>query len=230
MTVFFIPLSFQEQQEVILENNEFHHLSHVTRAKEGTQIELVNGKGELAQATILRLEKKLARLSIDLLQVQEKPSKELILAQALPRINRLDFIMEKGTELGATQFWLFPGVHSERKMLTEHQVERLQSLTIAAMKQCGRLFLPKIEIMPPLVRWNKCEVPAFYGDIAPLAEPFYKKHKEGDSCLFFIGPESGFSDEEIAQLNALGVMGVKLHENILRTDTAALVALSFMNL
>jgi 16S rRNA (uracil1498-N3)-methyltransferase len=227
---FFINSFLNDEQELFLEDTEFHHLAHVMRMKEGEVIELVNGQGALAQATLKQLEKKRALLTIDSVVHQPKNQRELILAQALPRINRLDFIIEKGTELGATQFWLFPGQHSERKILTDHQLERLESQAIAAMKQCGSLFLPKLEFKPSLDRWEKLKIPAYFGDTRPTAEPFSQMIQRQESVLFFVGPEAGFSEKEIQRLIELGARGVKLHENILRTDTAALAALCMMSL
>lgn len=226
---FFIASHLQNDQEVILKDTEFHHLMNVMRLHEGEHIELVNGQGACAQALIKRMEKKQAQLKIVAVTNQTRPHRELILAQALPRINRLDFIIEKGTELGATQFWLFPGYHSERKALTEHQLERLQNLAIAAMKQCGRLFLPKFEIKAGLDQWKEIDIPAYFGDVRPSAEDFRHVISHSKSSLFFIGPETGFSEKEIDCLSQLGAKGVKLHQNILRTDTAALVALTLMS-
>lgn len=227
---FFIDMALKSGQVVALENSEFHHLVNVMRLKEGQSLELVNGQGALAQAFIQRITKKQALLAIESVENLQRPARELILAQALPRINRLDFIIEKGTELGATQFWLFPGSLSERKTLTEHQLDRLRSLAIAAMKQCGRLFLPSIEIKSALERWEKVNVPAYFGDTRESAELFIKVFDSDDSTLFFIGPEAGFSGKEVEFLAKMGAAGVKLHPNILRTDTAALVALTLMGI
>lgn len=226
---FFIDSSFKEGEELFLENEEFHHLAHVMRLEEGEQAELVNGKGSLASATLKRREKKRAFFVINSVMSELKPSKQLILAQALPRINRLDFIIEKGTELGATDFWLFPGQLSERKLLTDHQLERLQGQTIAAMKQCGRLFLPSIQIKPSLDKWQKISLPIYFGDLSTEAPPFGTVYRKEESALFFIGPEAGFTESELVYLKSLGAQGVRLHSHILRTDTAALVALSLMS-
>ena len=86
------------------------------RARKGDKVELVNGRGALAQAVVTTLEKEKAPLQIE--STTEKPrGAEIILAQALPRFSHLDWIIEKGTELGASLFWLFPGVLSEKKTL-----------------------------------------------------------------------------------------------------------------
>lgn len=226
---FFIDSALEERMEIILEGSEFHHLAHVMRIDEGDITEIVNGQGALARAQLKRREKKKALFEVESVLKQEKPSKKIILAQALPRINRLDFIIEKGTELGATEFWLFPGQLSERKLLTEHQIERLKGQIIASMKQCGRLFLPEIKIRPSINKWERLELPGYFGDLSENAPHFLKVYK-GDSSLFFIGPESGFTENEQRELQKLGAQGVKLHPNILRTDTAALVALTLLGI
>lgn len=225
----FVSSALSAGKMVVCENAEFHHLIHVLRFKEGEKIELVDGRGSLARASIHRIEKKRADLKVESVIVEERPPRDLILAQALPRINRLDFIIEKGTELGITQFWLFPGVYSERKVLTQHQVERLQNLAIAAMKQCGRLYLPEIALKTALSNWKTTFLPAYFGDLSPVAAPFVKVFDPSQGGLFIVGPETGFSEEEIHRLKTLGVMGVKLHPHILRTDTAGLVAATLMS-
>lgn len=227
---FFAEQPLKMGESLYLENQEHHHLVHVMRVEVGETIELVNGSGALAKALVERVEKKRALLRILNVHTEQRPSTEIILAQAIPRSNRIDFILEKGTELGMTQLWLFPAIQGERKRLTEHQFERLRGLTIAAMKQCGRLYLPTIIEKPPLAQWEAPSYPSFFGDTDPKAPPFLplwqKERTKG--IVFYIGPESGFTETEIEQLHRLKAKGVKLHPHILRTDTAALTALSLI--
>jgi len=224
---YFIESLFIQGQELCIEGVELHHLVHVMRARPGDCIEVVNGKGLLGTAQIKSIGKKSAFLEIQSITEEPVPPCRIILAQAIPRINRLDFIMEKGTELGMSEIWLFPGKYSERKSFTPHQQERLKAIAISALKQCGRLYLPLIEFKPPLDKWETIACPAYFGDTKPDAPPFAKLRPQQtpQEIIFFIGPESGFAEDELAQLAALGAAGVKLHQNILRTDTAALVAL-----
>lgn len=229
---YYLDKLFNRDSTVELEGKEYHHLSHVMRASQGERIDLVNGRGQLAKACILKLDKRRAHLQVEEVISKDQPSFEIILAQALPRTNRLHTIIEKGTELGMSQLWLFPGELSERKSFASQGKERLKAVAISAMKQCGRLFLPKIVINPPLCSWKTLDYVAFFGDIDPIASPFSLQGKDVFSSLgviFFIGPESGFTEKEIAWLKKSKVRGVKLHENILRTDTAPLVALSLIH-
>ena len=231
---FYIDHFFQAKELHELKEAEFHHLIHVMRARVGDHIEIVNGKGALAQASLHNVSKNKASLYIEsVMQEPEHPCR-IILAQAIPKPNRLDFILEKGTELGVDEFWLFPGHLSIKKEFSSHQLERARLLTIAAMKQCGRLTLPKIEVKPILDKWPHLDsLTSFFGDIDPEASIFKNEllalPSPDNPILFFTGPESGFNEKEIGILKNLGAKGVKLHTNILRTDTASLVALSLIS-
>lgn len=230
---YFLPVSFELHTSYLLKGTEFHHLAHVMRAQQGGQVELVNGQGALAQGEVLEIRKDHASIQIQQLFQEPARKRGMILAQAFPRPNRLDFILEKGTELGVEAFWLFPGLLSMKKEFFPHQLERARSLMIAAMKQCGRLTLPSLIIHPFLKDWIAIEGSLFFGDVNPEAPPFqqaWKAHQPIISpVIFFTGPEGGLHEQEVHLLRGSGAIGVKLHENILRTDTASLTALSLMS-
>jgi 16S rRNA (uracil1498-N3)-methyltransferase len=211
---------------VAVKDHEMQHLVKVMRTQIGEEVELVNGRGVLAHAMLESISKSEAKLSVQS-RTDSKEDIPLIMAQALPRINRLDNLLEKCTELGATEFWLFPGERSERKELTDHQLERLQAVCIAAMKQCGRLFLPKIVMKEKLSQWEKTPYPLLFGDVSENASVLSGQFKKG--VIFATGPESGFTEHEMDQLQRLGGQGVKLNKHILRTDTAAIAACAFIS-
>lgn len=228
---FYVDDPLVQGTEVSLDEVESHHLIHVVRGTVGENVELVNGWGTLAQAKILICQKRKARLVITSSHFESPPQTEIILAQAIPRPTRLDFIVEKGTELGMTQLWLFPGIQGERATLTAHQIERCHQQARSAMKQCGRRYLPTITLKPPLAQWEP-NIPhiSLFGSLdpeAPKVELPTEALKKG--ILFYIGPESGFARQEIESLENRGARGVKLHPHILRTDTAALTALSIIS-
>ncbi len=210
------------KENILLTGNEHRHLSKVMRNKEGNQVEVVNGRGTLAQAQVQAICKNETELTILKTSHQSKED-QITLVQAIPRINRLDIIVEKGTELGMTKLQLFPAERSERKSLTAHQIERLKGLTIAAMKQCGRLWLPEIEILEPISKWKTKG--GLFGSLSPEA-PKLKDIKA--PSLIVIGPESGLTEKEISQLEQLDYAGITLHKHILRTDTAAIAALAII--
>jgi 16S rRNA (uracil1498-N3)-methyltransferase len=208
-----------------LEGEEFHHLAKVMRVRMGETIEIVNGQGELAKAELVSLDKQSCELKILSHQKFPPPEQSLILALALTRPASLEWTLEKSTELGATEFWLFPGERSEKKKLSDSQLHRFETILINALKQCGRLYLPKIVLKPSLQEWEPPTGSPYFGDISPQAPllrgPFAK------TVIFFIGPEKGFSPLEAqVLLEKFRAHPISLHENILRAETAAITALS----
>lgn len=208
-----------------LEGEEFHHLK-VMRGEVGDSIELVNGRNQLAHAKIGKVEKHHAVLEFIEISDHPPPMRQIILAQAYLRPKNLDLVIEKGTELGATAFWLFPGERSEKDSLSPNQLHRLQIITISALKQCGRLDLPQILELPPLAKWKEKPPGELY-----FGDPRSPQHFAPETDVtIFIGPEKGFSSKEESILQQkLHVQGVRLNPNVLRAETAALCALSLIN-
>ncbi|NGX48225.1 MAG: Ribosomal RNA small subunit methyltransferase E [Chlamydiae bacterium] len=218
---FFLDQPFEKDLTAKITGDELKHL-RVMRREMGDTIELVNGRNQLAHAKITSLDKDAATLILSEITTNPPPKQQLILAQALLKPKNLDFVIEKGTELGATAFWLFPGQRSEKKSLSPTQIQRCRHLAISALKQCGRLDLPEIREMPPLADW--VEFPPgelFFGN---LNSKNIFTPPEGDSTLF-VGPEKGFSQEE-EDLLSKHAKGVRLHPYVLRAETAALCFLS----
>lgn len=229
---YFYPNPIVQAQKITLDGEEFHHLARVCRARAGDLVEIVNGTGQLAKAKIEQIEKKQAVLHIsEITQLQTDPPL-LILAQGIPRMNHLELILEKGTELGMSEIWIFPARRSERKVFSENQMQRMRTILISAMKQCGRLHLPKLKLMGPIKDWPSIEMSGYYGDTSPNAPWLIDELQQlvlKKGVFFCVGPESGFTDEEHLELQDHGLTGVKLNENILRTETAAIASLSLIS-
>ena len=228
---FYINELLEQGQTISLKNEEFHHLAHVIRIKSGETVELVNGKGTLGEGRVETIGKQQATISILSAEHTEAPAYELILAQALPRQPRLEYILEKSVELGVTKIWLFPGMLSEKKEFSPSQIDRINYIITSAMKQCGRLFIPELVLSPPLLSWQAATLPkaSFFGDTSPEADSFLSKLsvQKDETLLIAIGPEKGFHAKETAWMkSSLQMKGVHFHKNILRTDTAAIFALS----
>ncbi len=201
-----------------LEGTELHHLAHVMRIRVGETIEVVNGKGALATAEVTALSKRNATLAILSATKSPLPEPHILLAIPLMRPSKLELIIEKCTELGADAFWLYPAQYSDKDELSEHQLERLQHIAISAMKQCGRLDLPPIQIFDSLTDLFGTDANYFFGDTRTT-----QKITRNGKTVFITGPERGFSDKELEFLDAKAT-GVSLHKNILRAETAPLVA------
>lgn len=207
-----------------LEGTEFHHLAHVMRVRVGEEIELVNGRGALATATVLAITKHNATLSILSSSQSPLPEPRIILALPLMRLPKLELIIEKCTELGADAFWLYPAHHSDKDDLSPNQFERLTHIAISAMKQCGRLDLPPIKILAHFADLFGKPYTYLFGDTRPDAP----KITPGEKNVFITGPEKGFSEKEVTLLEKSAI-GVRLNKNILRAETAPIAAVALLS-
>lgn len=219
-----------DQTHATLDGLEHRHLTRVMRQKEGELIELVNGKGKLAKATLEQIKKNESLLNLE--HVDFFPLRyRLYLVQAEPSLTHLEFIAEKGTELGMSELILFKGDKSQSH-LSESKLMRIKAKLIAALKQSGRVYLPQIKWKKKLEDLDLRVDFSCYGDLTPKASLLYERlHKQHsfESYAFYSGPESGFSQRELNIFKELQYSGVSLHSNILRTETAPLVFLSLMH-
>jgi 16S rRNA (uracil1498-N3)-methyltransferase len=204
--------------DLFLEGQELHHLAHVMRIRVGEEIELVNGKGGLAVAKVTAIGKKEATLHVLSAKNEKMPKKGLTLALPLLKGNKLEFVVEKCTELGVSAFVFFSASSSEKEKLSENQLQRLSYIAISAMKQCGRLDLPELSQVKNLTEVLKMPGPHFFGDLR--ASDKWHVVKE---ALFITGPEGGFSQKELKLLEEKATP-VLLHQNTLRAETAPIAA------
>ncbi|CRX38039.1 RsmE family RNA methyltransferase [Estrella lausannensis] len=229
---FYVDRDLQKDAQVIIEGDEFYHLRDSTRTKPGEVVELINGRGFLAEGVVAEIKKAHASIEVKSSLFQDKEDGKIILIQGVPRMNRLDTIIEKATELGVTAIHLFMGDRSERKGLSESSLQRVDKIAIAATKQCGRLYLPEIATFDNLEQSvSHDDTTLFFGDVNPAAPLFveeWNRIRPVGAIAFVIGPESGLSPAEEEFLKSRRAIGVKLAENILRTDTAPILAIGLV--
>ena len=224
---FYQNSQFNKGETIHIEEDEFHHLKNVMRHKEGDCIEVVNGEGSFALGRVQEIQKRFAVIYLESVTYFEK-THDLILLQAMPQANKLEFLLEKGTELGATEFHLFQGDKSVSRKGREN-FHRLNLKIISALKQSGRYYLPKIKEISPICHWESSFKHAYFGDLdqkAPLLYEILPNSNEAKTYFFCCGPEAGFSEKEVSSLKEKNFKGVCLHSNILRTETAPLTFLS----
>ncbi len=222
---YFAPTPLTPGSEILLSDTEWHHLSKVLRNREGDLVELINGLGQLAEGEVIGQ----GRLRVTALLEEAPLPPSVTLVLALQRMHHLEWAIEKGTELGASAFWLFPGQQSEKTSLSSNQQERLHHLTLAATKQCGRLHLPSIDRRPPLLDWETLPGMLLTGSLSKEAPYLGTFPLEEGPLFFLVGPEKGLSLQEKTFLKErLSAKEVRLHPHILRAETAPLVALSLL--
>lgn len=225
---YFLPLPLNLNTEVIIEGTEFHHLSRVMRNKANDKVEIINGNGTLATGIIRSIEKKEAIIEIEESRQEPKPSFYISLILQIMRPSALEFAIEKATELGVSNIVIYPGAFSEKKQLSPTQITRLEGILVSACKQCGRLYLPSLSLQKNIketIQQNLTNT--FFGD--PKAKfPPTTPDKLSNSATMYIGCEQGFSKDEESLLRSSGVEGIRFHENILRAETAAITAISYL--
>jgi len=207
----------------LLQGAEAHHLATVRRIRAGDRVVLFNGDGQEYPAEVVSANRKSVALNVVGI---ERPERELpfrlIVAAVLPKGDRGDFLIEKLTELGVTEF---VPLRTERAVVVprDTKLERLQRAVIEASKQCGRNVLMRIW---QLTDWDelclRSELPALRL-VAHTAstEPIPAELGSCDACCA-IGPEGGFTDAEVAVAISGGWRNVTLGPRILRVETAAI--------
>lgn len=227
---FYTPPEFIKTDIITIGEDEFNHLVHVMRKKNGDLIMVVDGKGNAYEAIILDIHKKQAEAKIlKKHKNHNEPDIKLTLAVALLKNpSKYDFLVEKTVEIGVSE--IVP-IFTERTIPKHAKTERWQKLAIAAMKQCGRAFLPKIT---EPVNFNDLIANSGTSSekiILHNNNSKYKSHtfnslltKKFKDSLILIGPEGGFTDEEVEFAVNSGFHIVSLGTRRLRTETAAIVA------
>ena len=229
MATFFV--SSTNSDFVILEENDSKHAIKVLRLKNNDLVDIIDGFGTLIRGIIVDAHPKKAKVKI---LAKEKNKKPIMLGLAFcPTKNndRNDWIIEKATEIGVTDFHPIYSQNSERRKLN---VNRMKKITISAIKQSGNLWLPKIH---PLISINSfLEKRCLYNNklMAHCREGIKLELKKitnnNDSQIIIIGPEGDFTSQEIDKAIKYNFKMISLGSNRLRTETACISAISIMRL
>jgi 16S rRNA (uracil1498-N3)-methyltransferase len=204
-----------------------HYLLTVMRRRAGDEVMLFNGRDGEWLATIDPVERRRCRLAIvEQLRAQLPEPGPALLFAPLKRI-RQEFMIEKATELGVAR--LEP-VFTRRSVVDRINRSRILSIAIEAAEQSGRLTVPEID--PPtsldqrLETWPDDRL-LYFGDETGAGQPLLETLRDKGPGDLLIGPEGGFTDEELAGLRSLDrVVAISLGPRLLRAETAALAALA----
>ena len=214
-----------------LDPERSHYLCRVLRQRRGDRVLLFAGDGLGYGAEIDSADPRACEVRLLEIEDTEPPPRlRLHLGQAMIKGERLDFVLQKATELGATDIWLLETERTEVH-ITGSRVSRRethwQRIVESAAEQCGRLRLPILHgpISLNTLLADRPGAQTFLLD--PAAPPIDAAAARVDTLLL-IGPEGGFSDAERAAAHAGGARSIGLGKLILRADTAPLAALSIL--
>ena len=226
-----IRLFFQKSLSINLKDkldkSQSHYISKVMRIKESEVFSLFNSNGEW-EAKILNISKSSVEFNITKQLRQKENLKELWLAFSPIKSNYFNFMIQKATELGVTKF--LPIIF-DRTVVRKINKERLEKVIIEAAEQSNRINVPSIEEPKSLKKFlDDKKMDLIFTDLNSKTNKLdLKKLTNNPSCII-VGPEGDFSEterEEILSYN--GVQAIKINENILRSETAVISALSIIN-
>ena len=239
---FFCPqLKLTTYQIDLTDSKEIHHLKDVLRLKEDDCVVLFNGKGGEADGIITSITPHAVKFLVKAVRKSLKQSISIIMACAIPKKAKFEFIIEKLTELGVDEIIPLKTTRTEFKMSAEHiqkKYQRFEKIVINAAKQSGRVTIPKIHpVIPFKDVLQICRqpqtlavIPCLQGSRRHLNNALNQARKNFSKIIILIGPEGDFTPEEVQQAIEIGCIPVTLGKNVLKVDTAAIVTAAFANL
>lgn len=219
--------------KIIIENEEYHHAINVKRLKLKDKIEVNDLNGNFFIGTIYEIKKNSLLVTIDEKVKKSPPRINITLYQCLlNKLSKIDELIEPISQLNVTTFVpVMSDFTSIKAKDIQNKMEKWQKIAIQSIKQCKRLF--PLHIENPQRLYN-------IDPIAKLKIAFYENEKHQtlkdlntqnlDSLAIIIGPEGGFSENEVYYLQKKGFMTLSLSDNILKTEVATIVALSQIEL
>ena len=242
MPQFYLPPPWETQKPHPIPVELLHHL-RVRRIGEGEVIPIFDGQGQIATATLIRLGSKSGELAIANVKqdTQSEPPYGITLAQGLAGGDKMDWVIEKAVETGAS---CIAPLQCERSVIKLHRssdAERAQkrlihwrAITQSACEQCERTVLPQVEPIQVIADYlsetskdqfnGTLKLIFCTGDHSSLAKMIAPLPAQ--NVILLIGPEGGFTPEEIALAMKAGFQAVSLGKRILRTETAGIAAIS----
>lgn len=238
---FILPPEQIGSREIFIEGRELEHLSRVLRLKTGTEITVADTRGQVYNCTLEQITKTRAMARIDQISKDySEPPVEITLLQGLPKGDKLELIIQKGTELGVSQIIPIAMSRSVVRLSDRRAQERRnrwERVALEGAKQCGRNRVPKVELPVTLSQGLEYLSPDSFiflpweGEVSQGLEEVFVQEKErirGKEIALVIGPEGGMTPEEVALVQEKGGKLVSLGPRILRTETAAIASLAIL--
>ncbi len=226
MRRFFFDPEHTTDDLILIRGTEARHMKTVLRIQPGTEVELYDGCGTTVHGEVLRITSDQVHIHVLARSILPDTTAPLILMQAMLKGKKMDFIIQKATELGVQAFRPMTSRFCEKKNHNTRTSERWQRIMLEACKQCGRPIPMQIKAPSPfntLTRPDNCNLIMPWEDenSQPLSPALLKNNQ---ATVLLIGPEGGFHTDEVSFARDLGFSTVSLGPRILRAETAALTA------
>ena len=223
------------KNNVIFSQDDIFHITKVMRMKISEQIELVDKNSHQVYLGVINSTNPLVVSIQEPILKNAELSKDVTLFFALAKSDKIDFVIQKATELGVKSIVLFQGKRSIVKYSNEdfnRKKERYLSIAKEASEQCHREVIPSIEYLPSIkeVSTHLADLNLFAYELeAGTASDLNKLVNEAQSISIIIGPEGGFDESEAEYLKSLKFVPISLGKRILRCETAAVYSLSVLS-
>ena len=223
----FFSESLSHNLTATLDKSQSHYVSKVMRVKENEVFSLFNGSGEW-EAKILSISKSIVEFNITKQLRQKENPKELWLAFSPIKSNYFNFMIQKATELGVTKF--LPIIF-DRTIVRKINKKRLEKVIVEATEQSNRINIPEMEETQSLELFLKNnDMDLIFTDLNTTNTKINLDQLTSSPTCVIIGPEGDFSEKEREQiLKFEGVQPIKINQNILRSETAVISAISIIN-
>ena len=223
----FFPKSLSINLSDKLDKSQSHYVSKVMRVKENEVFSLFNSSGEW-EAKIISISKSIVEFNVTKQLRQKENPKQLWLAFSPIKSNYFNFMIQKATELGITKF--LPIIF-DRTIVRKINKERLEKVIIEDAEQSNRIQVPNIEEIQNISSFlDKNDVDLIFTDLNSNNNKLDLKKLSNKPTCIVVGPEGDFSESERKEiLSYKGVQAIKINENILRSETAVISAISIIN-
>ena len=217
----------------------YNHMVRVLRLGTGDTVQLADEKGMVYSGTIDQVAKEWVAVKItssSSAPPSDSTAPRITICQALPKGDKIDLILQKGTELGAHDFWLFGGRRSVAKLRDDQQeskLERWNRITAEASRQCGRPGIPEVSWRPSAVEAandteQELRLILWEGERENSLKDVLSASGKPTSVIVAVGPEGGFDPLEVRHFSQHGFLPVSLGSRILRTETASIAILAII--
>jgi 16S rRNA (uracil1498-N3)-methyltransferase len=231
----YVPQTLRPGREVELPLQAGEHIARVLRLDRGHPLRLFDGSGEEYEAELASLAKR--SVTARVLESAEAEDREsplrITLAQGIARGEKMDWILQKATELGVARIVPIVTDRTEVKLdpeRAERRVAHWEAVVASACEQCGRSRLPEVTEPLKLADWAASldESAGLRLALDPQGDRAPRDLPASTRATLVVGPEGGLSSHDLATLSAAGFHGLRLGPRILRTETAGLAALAAM--
>lgn len=232
---FFIEGTAEAGSAIEITGTDAHKIAHVLRLSAGDRIEIVDSTAAEFDAAIETIDRSVRAILLEKHDAPQTaaPSLSIDVAQAVPKGPRMDFVVEKGTELGARAFLPFFCERTIGRTVGDEKLARWRRIARTASQQSGRRDVPSISAPQSydalLSTFDAYDAVLFAWELAPpqaLREAMLSLLPARGDVLTIVGPEGGFTHAEAAAATKRGAVAISLGPRILRTDTAALALLA----